>query len=147
MKNWAKLMEQIPKKNVSKYSLRMLKLRSKIFNEYIRPPMPFEISRAAIRDPRQRQSWDSIQYQNERLVMRFASLPLDLDYRRSMRYYPAHPQIGDLMTVLRQHGLYRYQGRDVATQRASREIQFESRRIGRMRKDCWFDLELGIINY
>ncbi|KPM02703.1 hypothetical protein QR98_0011210 [Sarcoptes scabiei] len=103
MKNWAKLMEQIPKKNVSKYSLRMLKLRSKIFNEYIRPPMPFEISRAAIRDPRQRQSWDSIQYQNERLVMRFASLPLDLDYRRSMRYYPAHPQIGDLMTVLRQH--------------------------------------------
>ncbi|KAF7495924.1 hypothetical protein SSS_02769 [Sarcoptes scabiei] len=113
MKNWAKLMEQIPKKNVSKYSLRMLKLRSKIFNEYIRPPMPFEISRAAIRDPRQRQSWDSIQYQNERLVMRFASLPLDLDYRRSMRYYPAHPQIGDLMTVLRQHGLYRNEHKDI----------------------------------
>ncbi|UXI16392.1 X-linked retinitis pigmentosa GTPase regulator-like protein [Sarcoptes scabiei] len=113
MKNWAKLMEQIPKKNVSKYSLRMLKLRSKIFNEYIRPPMPFEISRAAMRDPRQRQSWDSIQYQNERLVMRFASLPLDLDYRRSMRYYPAHPQIGDLMTVLRQHGLYRNEHKDI----------------------------------
>lgn len=98
----------IAPKNVSKYSLRMLKLRSKIFNEYIRPPMPFNITRAAMVNPHERQVWDSHHYQNEKIIQRFGQLPLDLDHIRSIRYYPAHPQMSDLMTKLRQHGLYRF---------------------------------------
>lgn len=100
--------KQIPLKHVSKYALRMMKLRSKLFNEYIRTPMPYEISRAVLVDPRQRQAWDSHHFQNEQMVNRFSQLPSDLDHIRSIRYYPAHPQIGDLMSLLRQHGLYRF---------------------------------------
>ncbi|OTF81125.1 hypothetical protein BLA29_000540 [Euroglyphus maynei] len=110
MGDFAKL---IPRKHVSKYALRMMKLRSKLFNEYVRTPMPYEISRAVLVDPRQRQAWDSHHFQNEQMVNRFSQLPSDLDHIRSIRYYPAHPQIGNLMTLLRQHGLYRDEHKDI----------------------------------
>ena len=91
----------------SEYSLRMMKLSGRIFGEYKRPPMPHEISREVMVDTKERNSWESFHYRNEKTIKRLSEKPADLQAIRSPDYYPAHPQIRDLMTTLREHGLYR----------------------------------------
>lgn len=95
-------------KNPSKYAIRMMKLSGRIFNEYIRPPMPVEISSECKLDPYERQAWASLHYQNEMVVKRTSSPPFDFSERRTANYYPPHPQVKRLMATLREHGLYRY---------------------------------------
>jgi len=91
----------------SKYALRMMKLSGRIFGEYKRPPMPYEITRRAMVDNKERNAWESFHWQNEQTIARTAERPADLESIRKPTYYPAHPQLQDLMGVLRDHGLYR----------------------------------------
>ena len=98
-----------PPTKQSKYTLRMLRLSSKIFSEYIRPEMPPELGRNKTVDPMPRQAWHSYHYQNEEMISRLAARPADLEPIRKPDYYPGHPQIKDLMATLREHGLYRYE--------------------------------------
>ncbi|KAJ6219906.1 hypothetical protein RDWZM_005718 [Blomia tropicalis] len=97
----------------SKYALRMLKLSGKIFSEYIRPQMPHEISRAVLVDGKQRTQWESYHYQNEQIVERSKERPADLLPTRNPHYYPAHPQLKDLISTLREHGLFRDEHQDI----------------------------------
>ena len=94
-------------KPISKYAIRMMKLSGRIFGEYKRPPIPREITRAVMLDNKQRSKWESYHYQNESTINKSAMLPPDLDVMRTPNYYPAHPQLKDLMTSLREYGLYR----------------------------------------
>lgn len=48
-----------------------------------------------------------MQVHNRRLVERAAQLPADLNPQMNPDYYPPHPQIRELVYILRQYGLFR----------------------------------------
>lgn len=89
----------------SLYSQKMKRLSCKIFGEYYYPPMPKEV--AASNDIIRKKFWAAAHEQNEAVIRRQAQLPADLNTCWTMKYYPPHPQIRNLMYSLRQHGLYR----------------------------------------
>lgn len=91
----------------SKYALRMSKLSSKIFNDYIKPEIPHELTRKATLNPIPRNAWHSFHDHNAKVVERTSARPAEYDTFRNPSYYPGHPQIRALMNSLREHGLYR----------------------------------------
>lgn len=92
-------------KHPSVYAQKMARLGCKIFNEYYKPTMPKEIylsgSHAA------KNAFTRIHHQNMGQIDRLSALPWDIDGERNMNRYPPHPQIRELVHVLRKHGLFR----------------------------------------
>ena len=93
------------RKMPSQYAMKMKRLSCKIFQEYYKPPMPIEM--VGIKQIGAISQWEGIHIQNKNQIERQAALPFDLDPDRNPKYYPAHPQIRELMYTLRMHGLYR----------------------------------------
>ena len=89
----------------SQYAMKMKRLSCKIFQEYYTPPVPKEL--VGMKDLGQIFKWHGPHIQNKNQIERQAALPFDLNPDRNPKYYPAHPQIRELMHTLRMHGLYR----------------------------------------
>ena len=89
----------------STYAQKMAKLSCKIFQEYYRPPAPRELVNNKNIAPLQ--VYNGPHDQNEALILRNSKKPFDLDSTQNYNYYPAHPQIRELMYTLRKHGLFR----------------------------------------
>lgn len=87
------------------YSQRMSRLSCKIFGQFYHVPMPKEIGNGVSLVPKY--YWETVQFHNNRTVERMAQKPSDLDTNINPNFYPAHPQIRELMYVLRQYGLFR----------------------------------------
>ena len=87
------------------YTQKMARLSCKIFGQHYEPPMPVEIASGV--DYRPKAMWQNLQVHNRRVVERTAQRPLDLDTYHNPNYYPPHPQIRELVYVLRQYGLFR----------------------------------------
>lgn len=83
----------------------MSRLSCKIFGQHYEPPMPLEIASGV--DCRPKFAWQNLQVHNHRLVERTAQQPIDLSTNYNPNYYPPHPQIRNLVYILRQYGLFR----------------------------------------
>lgn len=90
----------------SAYSQRISRLSSKIFGLFYQPPMPVEVQNHG-NDMKAFNLWNNLQVHNRRVVERMAQKPADLNTYCNPNYYPPHPQIRELVYILRQYGLYR----------------------------------------
>lgn len=89
----------------STYAQKMSRLSCKIFGEYYTPPPPKALMTTS--DPRNYVVFMGPHKQNGSEIIKNSRLPFDIDPGKNFNYYPPHPQIRELMFVLRQHGLYR----------------------------------------
>ena len=94
----------------SLYSQKMKRLGAKIFNEYRPPDMPKEVATAA--DKAVIKDFNYTLRSNHNVIERQMKEPNDLNSGWNPKWYPAHPQIREMMFTLRKYGLYRDEHKD-----------------------------------
>ena len=66
------------------------------------------------RDPKNFALFQAPHHQNESQIAKLSRPPFDLNPDENFNYYPAHPQLRQLMHTLRLHGLFRDEHMDFA---------------------------------